>query len=224
MEPTDRPRVKICSIGSVEEAKLAIRYGASALGLVSEMPNYSGVVSEALIAQVAGMVPPSVSSFLLTNKHNALEVMAQQRRLGVNTIQICDQLQFSTYEDLRQKLPGINLVQVIHVTGSESIEEAVAVAPHVSGLLLDNGNQDLAATEVVTTEPVRDWEISRRIRESVEVPVFLAGGLNPDNVTTAIGQVKPFAVNVGDGIRTNGKLDENKLSKFVSQVWGAFSN
>ncbi|NEO29987.1 MAG: phosphoribosylanthranilate isomerase [Symploca sp. SIO3C6] len=223
MEPTDRPRVKICCISSVEEAKLAIRYGASALGLVSEMPNYSGVVSEALIAQVAGIVPPSVSSFLLTNKHNALEIMAQQRRLGVNTIQICDQLQFSTYEDLRQKLPGIDLVQVIQVTGVEAIEEAVAVAPHVSGLLIDAGNRDLSVTEVVATKPVHNWEISRRIRELVEVPVFLEGRLNPDNVATAIQQVKPFAVNVGEGIRTDGKLDENKLSKFVSQVWAAFS-
>ncbi len=222
MEPTKTPRVKICGIGSVAEAKLAINYGASALGLVSEMPSRPGIISEGLIAQVASIVPPAVSSFLLTSKPDTLAIIAQQRRLGVNTIQICDRLLSGTYDDLRQALPGIALVQVIHVTGSESIEEAVSAAPHVHGLLLDSGNQALEIKELGGTGKTHNWEISRQIRELVDVPVFLAGGLTPENVRAAIEQVKPFGVDVCNGVRTEGKLDERKLSKFFNQVAASF--
>jgi phosphoribosylanthranilate isomerase len=218
MEPTKTPRVKICCISSVAEAKLAIRYGAAALGLVSEMPSGPGIISEGLIAQVASLVPPAVSSFLLTSKPDTLSIIAQQRRLGVNTIQICDRLQSGTYDDLRQALPGISLVQVIHVTNSDSIQEAISTAPHVHGLLLDSGNQALEVKELGGTGKTHNWEISRKIRELVDVPVFLAGGLTPENVNAAIQQVQPFGVDVCSGIRTNGKLDEQKLAKFFSQV------
>ncbi|HEY9674529.1 MAG TPA: phosphoribosylanthranilate isomerase [Waterburya sp.] len=224
MEPTKRPRVKVCGISSVEEANLAIQHGASALGLVSEMPSGPGMLSEGLIAQVASMVPPAVSSFLLTSKVDTLGIIAQQRRLGVNTIQICDRLQSGTHDDLRQALPGIAIIQVIHVTGTESIEEALSVAPHVHGLLLDSGNPSDATNELGGTGHIHDWEISRRIRESVDVPVFLAGGLNPDNVLTAIQQVQPFGVDVCTGVRTDGKLDETKLSKFFAQVSASSGN
>jgi phosphoribosylanthranilate isomerase len=214
--------VKVCCISSVEEAKLAIRYGASALGLVSEMPSGPGVISEGMIAQVASLVPPAVSSFLLTSKPDTLAIIAQQRRLGVNTIQICDRLQSGGYDDLRQALPGISIIQVIHVTGSESVEEAVSIAPYVHGLLLDSGNQSKTIKELGGTGRIHDWTFSRQIRELVDVPVFLAGGLNPDNVTAAIQQVEPFAVDVCSGVRTNGKLDEEKLSKFFIQVAASF--
>lgn len=224
MEPTKRPRVKICCISGVEEARLAIRYGASALGLVSEMPSGPGVLSEGMIAQVASMVPPAVASFLLTCKVDTLGIIAQQRRLGVNTIQICDRLVSGTCDDLRQALPGISIIQVIHVTGSESIDEALAVAPHVHGLLLDSGNQSLSIKELGGTGRSHDWEISRRIRELVDVPVFLAGGLNPDNIVDAIQAVQPFGVDVCNGVRTNGQLDEVKLSKFFSQISASFAN
>lgn len=224
MEPTKRPRVKICCIGSVEEAKLAIRYGASALGLVSEMPSGPGMLSEGLIAQVAAMVPPMVASVLLTSKADTLGIIAQQRRLGVNTVQICDRLRSGTYDDLRQALPGIAIIQVIHVTGPEAIEEALAIAPNVHGLLLDSGNQSLATKELGGTGRIHNWEISRRIRELVEVPVFLAGGLTPDNVIDAIQKVEPFGVDICSGVRTDGKLDEQKLSNFFSQVEASFAN
>lgn len=222
MEPTTKPRVKVCCISSVEEAKLAINYGASALGLVSEMPSGPGIVSEGLIAQIASMMPPAVSSFLLTSKPDTLGIIAQQRRLGVNTIQLCDRLISGSHEDLRQALPGIAIIQVIHITGSESIDEAVAVAPHVHGLLLDSGNPSLMVKELGGTGRIHDWSISRRIRELVDVPIFLAGGLTPDNIADAIKQVEPFGVDICGGVRTDGKLDEVKLSRFFQEISRSF--
>lgn len=218
MEPTKKPRVKICCISSIEEAWMAIHYAASALGLVSDMPSGPGVIPENLIAQIAAVVPPAVASFLLTSQQDTASIIAQQRRLGVNTIQICDRLQSGGYEDLHEAMPGIAIVQVIHVTGEESIEEAVSVAPYVDGILLDSGNPSLPVKELGGTGRTHDWNISRRIRELVDVPIFLAGGLNANNVSEAIRQVGPFAVDICHGVRTDGRLDEAKLSAFFRQI------
>src|SRR5688500_9438460 len=139
MKPTARPRVKICCIASVDEARLAIDHGASAVGLVSAMPSGPGPIPEELIAEIAVTIPPGVCSFLWTCEEYAEAIIDQQRRLRVNTIQICDRLPAGSYRRLREALPGVSLVQVVHVTGPESVEEAIAVAPQVDAILLDSG-------------------------------------------------------------------------------------
>lgn len=218
MEESRTPRVKICCISSVEEAWLAIRYGASALGLVSEMPSGPGVISESLIAAIAAIAPPAVATFLLTSKQDAASIIAQQRRCRVNTIQICDRLEEGSYDEMREAMPGISLVQVIHVRGEESVEEAMLVCDHVDAVLLDSGNQSLTVKELGGTGRAHDWTISRRIRERVDVPVFLAGGLKAENVRNAVEQVRPFGVDLCSGVRTNGMLDEEKLAAFFDQL------
>jgi phosphoribosylanthranilate isomerase len=218
MEASTTPRIKICCISSVEEARDAIRAGASALGLVSSMPSGPGVISESLIAEIAATVPPPIGTFLLTCGQDVRDIIAQQRRCRTNTVQICDRLTSGSYTDLRGAMPGVSLVQVIHVTGEESLEEALSVAPHVDALLLDSGNQSLAVKELGGTGRVHDWSVSRRIREQVGVPVFLAGGLRPENVGEAIRQVGPFGLDLCSGVRTDGKLDTAKLARFFTQL------
>lgn len=212
------PRIKICCISSLAEAQLAIHYGASALGLVSKMPSGPGVIAEKLIAEIAAKIPPGVASFLLTSKQNVTEIIAQQRRCGANTIQLVDELLEGSYADLRAALPGIKLVQVIHVTGENSISEAEQVAPHVDAILLDSGNPNLSVKELGGTGRTHNWRISRTIRERIEIPLFLAGGLNADNVRAAIDEVAPFGLDICSGVRTNGSLDENKLARFFESI------
>jgi len=218
MEPTRNPRVKICCIQSIEEAWLAIKYGASALGLVSEMPSGPGPISEELIKEIAAIIPPGIASVLLTSKTDTKKILEQQRRCGVNTIQIVDRLEKGSYQDFRDAMPGISIIQVIHVSGEESIEEALSVSPHVSGILLDSGDQSLPVKKLGGTGRTHDWNISRKIRELVSIPIFLAGGLTPNNVTEAIQQVQPFGVDVCSGVRTKGKLDKAKISVFFAKV------
>ncbi len=218
MKPTTRPRVKICCIASVEEAWLAIEHGASAVGLVSAMPSGPGPIPEALIAEIAATIPPGVSSFLLTCQQDAASIVDQQRRLKVNTIQLCDRVPHADYGVLRGALPGVSLVQVVHVTGPEAVDEAIAVAPHVDAVLLDSGNQSLAIKELGGTGRTHDWSLSRKIREAIDVPLFLAGGLKPQNVAAAIQEVQPFGIDVCSGLRTNGALDRHKLAEFFTRI------
>jgi phosphoribosylanthranilate isomerase len=208
-------RIKVCCIASVAEARLAIECGAAALGLVSTMPSGPGVIPWERIEEIAAAVPPPIATFLLTCSQDAEEIVAQQRRCRTSVVQICDRLERGTYAELRRALPGIGLVQVIHVRDEASVAEAREVAPHVDALLLDSGNQSLAVKELGGTGRVHDWSVSARIRETAGVPVFLAGGLRAENVGEAIRKVRPFALDICSGVRTEGALDERKLRAFV---------
>jgi phosphoribosylanthranilate isomerase len=213
-----KPRVKICCISSIEEAQTAIRFGASAIGLVSEMPSGPGVISEELIGEITRNVPAGIDTFLLTCKQNPEAVIAQQQKTLVNTIQLVDAFPLSGYAILRQALSGIRIVQVIHVSGDKSIQEVAAIAPYVDAILLDSGNPLLATKELGGTGRTHNWSVSRHICEDVHIPIYLAGGLKPENVHEAVEQVHPYALDVCSGVRTNGYLDTQKLAAFFSNI------
>lgn len=219
---TARPRVKICCISSRDEARLAISYGASALGLVSSMPSGPGVIDDTTIAHIACAVPPGIATFMLTSRQSTQDIIAQHRQTRTNTLQIVDSLEEGRYQDFRHTLPGIGIVQVIHVTGEESVDEALRLAPEVDALLLDSGNQSLAVKELGGTGRTHDWRVSRSIVEAVQhaygTPVYLAGGLNPNNVRAAIEAVQPFGLDLCSGVRSGGALDERKLAAFFEAV------
>jgi phosphoribosylanthranilate isomerase len=212
------PRVKICCIKSKNEARMAIEYGASAVGLVAWMPSGPGPIHDELIRQIAETVPPPVATFLLTSETSVKEIIAHYHRTQTNTIQIVDSLTSGTYSDLKKALPSVKIVQVIHIIDESSIDEALAVSEMVDAILLDSGNPKLKVKELGGTGRVHNWKLSRLIREKSKCPVFLAGGLNPDNVKQAIEEVQPFAVDVCSGVRTDGNLDRKKLELFIRNV------
>ena len=222
MESQFRVRVKICCISSVDEARLAVRFGADALGLVGRMPSGPGVVADDLAAQVVQAAPPPVATFMLTSETTVDEIIAHHQRVGANTIQLVDAVPPETYAALRAKLPAIKLVQVIHVINEQNIDEALlAVQNGADALLLDSGNPTLAVKELGGTGRVHNWRVSRQIVAQSQVPVFLAGGLTINNVREAIDTVQPFGLDICSGVRTNGNLDGQKLEAFMRLVQGA---
>lgn len=216
-------KVKICCIASIEEAEIAIRAGAWAIGLVGKMPSGPGPIADELIAKIAEHVRGRVETFLLTSEQSADAIIAHAQRTRTTTIQIVDALTEGTYADIRRALPEVKLVQVIHVEDESSLEAALAAAEYVDYLLLDSGRPKLQVKELGGTGRVHDWEISKQIRERSRVPVFLAGGLNPENVAEAVRIVQPFGVDVCSGVRRDGKLDEGKLNSLVIEARPALS-
>jgi phosphoribosylanthranilate isomerase len=205
----------------VDEAMTAVRLGADALGLVSHMPSGPGVIDENLIRDITIRVPPPIATFLLTSHQDTDVIIDQQRRCRVNTVQLVDALPEGSHAKLRKALPGVSLVQVIHVRDDSAIEEARAIAPSVDALLLDSGNPDLAVKELGGTGRVHNWDISRRLIEAVTVPVFLAGGLKQQNAASAIAATRPFGLDLCSGVRTDDRLDADKLAAFIGAVHAA---
>ena len=211
-------RTKICCIKSIEEATLAIDAGASALGLVSSMPSGPGVITESMIRDIVRQVPDGIDTFLLTSKTEAEVIVEQHAVCGTTTIQLVDTISEDNLRRLRMALPDVSLVQVIHVIGSEVLQTAKRVENLVDMILLDSGNPGKTVKELGGTGRTHDWKVSQNLVDSVGVPVFLAGGLNPSNVGDAIRRVRPFGVDVCSGVRTNGKLDHAKLENFLLSV------
>jgi phosphoribosylanthranilate isomerase len=211
-------RIKICCISSLSEAETAWKHNIDAVGLVGNMPSGPGVISDDLIKMISNAAPPSVSTFLLTSETTSEKIIQHQKKVGASTIQIVYKIVAGTFQEIRNECSGIKLVQVIHVIDETSLEEALSYTNYADALLLDSGNPNLSIKELGGTGRIHNWEISREICSKSTIPVFLAGGLNPQNVKAAIEFVKPFGVDVCSGVRSNGKLDESKLIQFINEV------
>jgi len=218
------PFTKICCIATLAEARLAIDAGAHAIGLVSRMPSGPGPIAEEAIAEIAEAVPPPIATFLLTAETDAVAIIEQHRRCRTNTIQLVDRVGAPTRLEIRRALPGVKVVQVIHVAGTESVDEALAGAEHADALLLDSGNPDLPVKTLGGTGRVHDWAVSRAIVERSPVPVFLAGGLRPENVGEAVRTVRPWGLDVCSGVRRDGRLDAATLARFLAEARRATPN
>ncbi|HOT97948.1 MAG TPA: phosphoribosylanthranilate isomerase [bacterium] len=211
-------RIKICCIQSIAEARMAIGSGASAIGLVGKMPSGPGPIEDDLIREIAAALPPPIATFLLTSESATDAIIRHHQRTQTTTIQIVDTLIKGTHAGLKMALPAIKIVQVIHVMDAASVAEAIKISESVDALLLDSGNPGLRVKELGGTGRVHDWRLSRQIRMQVHCPVFLAGGLTPENVREAIETVEPFAVDVCSGVRTDGHLDIRKMERFIEEV------
>lgn len=214
-----RTRVKICCIASVEEAALAIKLGADALGLVAKMPSGPGPIPDELIAAIAKTIHPPISSFLLTSEQSASAIISHIKRVNTSTVQIVDELTEGSYQQIREALPQVKIVQVIHVTGEESIDQAIKIKKEVDAFLLDSGNPKAVVKTLGGTGNTHNWNISRKLVEAAGIPVFLAGGLHAGNIAAAVQAVQPFGVDLCSGVRTNGQLDAGKLHSFMKALY-----
>ncbi len=211
-------RVKICCIRDEHEIDLAVRAGASALGLVSAMPSGPGPIDDDTIGRLLARVPPGVTSFLLTSRTDPAALVEQHRRLPADVLQLVDRLEPGGHAAVRDRRPGVRLVQVIHVEDGRAVEEAERVATDVDAILLDSGRPGARVRELGGTGRVHDWAVSRRVVDAVDVPVWLAGGLHAGNVAEAIDRVRPFGVDLCTGVRTAGSLDPDRLGRFMDAV------
>lgn len=211
-------KVKICCISSIEEAKLAVAYGAAAIGLVGRMPSGPGTITDELIHAIAKTVPPPIQTFLLTSETTTDNIIEHHRKVNTTTIQIVDALSGREYHKIREAIPNVQLVQVIHVLDEGSIKEAIEISEFVDAILLDSGNPNLPTKVLGGTGKTHNWDLSKKIREKISLPVFLAGGINKDNIKKAIEHVQPYGIDLCSSVRTNGQLDECKLEALFNAL------
>ena len=212
------PKIKICCISSIEEANLAIAQGAAALGLVGKMPSGPGIISDELIYTIAKGVPTNIDTFMLTSETSAEAIIEHHKKTNTSSIQIVDALSEGTYKQIKNALPSIKIVQVIHVLNEASIEEALRISEQVDALLLDSGNPNLQTKELGGTGRVHNWNLSRKIVEQTKRPVYLAGGINPMNIKQAVEEVQPYGIDLCSGVRTNKLLDPIKLEQLFNAI------
>lgn len=217
-----RTRIKICCMASFEEAQLAIGAGADAVGFVGRPPSSSPrAMDDATIAAIATLVPPPVATFLLTAEPAAAGISRHVHATGVSAVQIITHLSASESEQLPKLLPATRRVQVIHVEDRSALDLIDQYAPYVHAFLLDSGRPTLPTPQYGGTGRTHDWSVSAEFVRRSPRPVFLAGGLSPGNVGEAMKTVRPFGVDLCSGVRTEGRLDRQKLEAFIKAVRAA---
>lgn len=212
-------RIKVCCISSTDEAQLAIDYGADALGLVGEMPSGPGVIDDDLAREIAAIAPPAVETFLLTSRLTGNGIADHVGYVGATTVQVVQHIEPVEYLSIIQKVPAVRRVQVIHVEDETSLDLIERYVPYVHAFLLDSGRPNAGVAELGGTGRTHDWLVSREFVRKSPKPVFLAGGLTPENVRSALTTVAPFGVDLCSGVRTDNKLDAKLLDEFTASVW-----
>ncbi len=215
--------MKICCISSIDEAQMAIRAGATAIGLVGPMPSGPGIISNNEIAEIIQNIHQPIDTFLLTSETTVEGIFNHYQKVKTTTIQLVDKIEDGGHSRLKELLPKVKIIQVVHIIDEKSIEEAISLTSQVDAILLDSGNPNLKIKTLGGTGQTHNWEISRKIVEQSKIPVWLAGGLKSENIQEAIHQVQPYGVDLCSGVRTNGKLDFEKVSFFFKKVY-AISN
>ncbi len=210
--------VKICCIQNYEEARLAEELGADYLGFVSAMPSGPGPIPEDDIKRLIASVEDAAKTVLLTSLTEVSEIISQQRRIGAGVLQLCAHLSSQQMTELREELPEVKLMPVVHVNGPDAVEIAKEYASHSDMLLLDSGSPDSEVPVLGGTGLTHDWSVSAQIVREVNVPVFLAGGLNAENVQQAIREVNPAGVDICSGVRCEGVLSRARLLNYVTAI------
>jgi len=200
---------------------MAIDAGADAVGLVARMPSGPGPISDEEIADIAAWVPPPIATFMLTAETTADAISRHLDRTRPTSVQIVSHIAQAEAEKLAVLQPNMRRVQVIHVEDERALDLIPIYAPYMHAFLLDSGRPDADTPELGGTGRRHDWSISRAFVKASPLPVFLAGGLTPDNARQAVRDVRPYGLDLCTGVRTNGRLDEVKLTDFIAAAMTA---
>lgn len=201
-----RTRVKICGITRAQDALAAAQAGADAIGLVFYSPSSRHIAIDAA-ASIVGSAGAFVTTVGLFVNPRADEV-----RKVVDAVAL-DRLQFHGDEDEAFCLQfGLPYIKALRARPGVDFQQLAAAYPGAAGILLDSYQPGVAGG----TGEVFDWQL---IPGGMRSRIILAGGLNPDNVASAIRQIAPAAVDVSGGVESEpGIKSAAKIEAFIEAV------
>jgi phosphoribosylanthranilate isomerase len=231
MKKKPKTRIKICGIRTSEEIELAARYGADAVGFITEVPvesprNLDSGTAYSLVSEV----PRCLDSVLVIMPENSARGLELIEKVRPDIVQIHSKLPLSDFELIKEKT-NIPIIKTLFIaerdeTSVEKVENSTLVfdlleqvslleeTAVVDSILLDTGKSGKPGG----TGCVHDWTLSRRIVDETRLPIILAGGLKPENVQEAIKAVSPYAVDTASGVEAFGKKDYLKIKSFIEEV------
>jgi len=213
--------VKICGVRRQEDALLAAELGADAIGLlVGQKHTSPDFIFTTVAKDIARALPPSVEAVLVTHVEDLDELERLLQQSEITTVQLHSEIAPSSVEGLRGRLPHLKIFKSVSVISADSVAYPEAFEQLVDGFVLDSIN--VATGQLGGTGKTHDWSVSRQIvMRYSEIPIILAGGLNSENVRSAIEYVHPFGVDVNSGTKApDGFKDTRKMEEFIVQAKG----
>ena len=198
-------RIKICGIKNVKEAFLAVEAGADAIGFV--MAESRRRVTPEEVEHICREIPPFVSKVGVFVNEDSLVVKEIAGRCGLDVLQFHGQEPPFSLKGFRQKV-----IKAFSLKDEESLWELEKYEEAADAFLLDTYVPGLPGGSGITF----NWSLAKKLKSSK--PFILAGGLNIDNILTALKQVNPYGVDVSSGVEGNDGKDPLKMKNFVRKV------
>jgi phosphoribosylanthranilate isomerase len=196
-----------------------LSFGADAVGFLVGQVHHSTsrFLSPGQAAEIIARLPPFCSSALVTHLSVSEEIVPILKVTNATTVQLHGNTTPVEADEIKRELPFLKAYKAIHVFDESAVEEAGRYVGFVDGIILDTAIR--ATGQVGGTGQTHDWRISQKVVRSVALPVILAGGLNPENVSEAVRTVQPYGVDVNSGVtKANGEKDHEKMRRFIRQA------
>ncbi len=188
-------KVQIYTMQTPQEARDVIALGVDHIGVTPSERGLPGEVSPEEARAIVDAARGLATTVALSVEADPDAIVRMVETVAPDVLHLCGLEGTFTPDDvraLRERIPGVAIMQAIAVGGPEAVDSAKAYAPVSDYLILDT--QALEIAGIGASGATHDWRVSRAIVAQVRVPVILAGGLSPENVADAIRAVRPWAV------------------------------
>ena len=213
-------KVKICGISNEIDALAAVNLGADAIGFVMggkvlpvEVEPYAQLVRETI-----KKFPEGVDSFLVTHLFNGDDILALANYIQSTGIQISEDIDIEEVIKVRNNTTR-KIIKTVVTTDPKAKEKLKLYEPYCNFFLLDSRDSGYTGG----TGKENNWTMCKELINLTEKPVFIAGGLNPDNIRRAIEETMPYGVDVSTGISCyserylkKDRKDHSKIEKFIN--------
>lgn len=200
-------RVKICGITNYDDAALAARFGADALGFIFA-PSPRNILPEEA-RDIIKKLPPFVKTVAVFVNEDEKVMKEIIEYCGIDIVQLHG-----------DELPGLcnifmpHTIKAFGVKDESTFEDISPYVDSVKAFLLDTYSDKKAGG----TGKVFNWDIVKKIK-TFNVPVILAGGLSPANIEDAVKKVNPYAVDINSGIESSpGKKDHGLMMELFEKI------
>jgi phosphoribosylanthranilate isomerase len=212
--------VKICGVRRPEDARIAVELGADAVGVLVGQSHPSGdFIQPSSAAAILQELPKQVCGVLVSHLENPIALLELIDLIRPVALQIHSPMEPDAVQQLRRARPDLLLHKAVHSNIGNPLETIQLYGDLVDGFVADSCNP--ATGQVGGTGLTHDWRISAELVERSAKPLWLAGGLTPDNVAAAIEQVKPWGVDVNSGVKgPDGFKHPQRLQAFIQAAKG----
>lgn len=210
--------IQMAGIRNVEDALMCVECGVNIIGLlVGQMHTSDDFITKEKAKEIKHALPKKIKTTLITHLESSDEIVEIASFVGVDYIQLHSYINEQEVEKIKNILPKVKLLRLIHIDEKGKILNDLSKMKFVDFYFTDSIN--LKTNQVGGTGLVHNIETDKHLVETLDKPVFIAGGLTPENVADAVRYCKPYGVDVNSGCRAiNGGRDKQKVKKFVQQA------
>lgn len=209
--------IQMAGITNVEDAVFCAQNGVDIIGLlVGQVHNSNEFISKQSAKEIKDALPPSTLTTLITHLEDADKIIDIAKYVDVDYIQLHSYIMESEVEKIKKALPDKKLLRLIHIDNGKILND-ISRFKYVDFYFTDSINKK--TNQFGGTGLMHDWSVDKKLIQSLDKPVFIAGGLNPDNVAQIIEYCKPYGVDVNSGCRAEkGGRDFEKVKLFVKNA------